>query len=57
MSQQKLEAVFTKEQFLASQQFTGIQKDVLAVALEDNESYTKEEATELLNNYSIKVVG
>lgn len=57
MSKQKTDTpTFTKAQFLASKQFTPIQKDVLRVLLKDNETYTHEQVQKLLEDFAKRKV-
>lgn len=44
-------AGFTKEQFLQSRQWTGTDKDVLAVVLEDSKTYSIAEAKQLVDDF------
>lgn len=50
---QKLEitAGFTKEQFLGSRQWSGTDKDVLSVVLEEGKTYTLNEAKSLVDEF------
>lgn len=43
---------FTKEQFMQSRQWQGIDKDVLSVVLEDDKTYTIAEAKKLINQFN-----
>ncbi|WP_019123701.1 hypothetical protein [Brevibacillus massiliensis] len=47
---------FTKEQFLASKQFTGLEKDFLRSILKDGETYTIAQARDLLKKTLSKEV-
>ncbi|MNZ56788.1 hypothetical protein D3C78_747410 [compost metagenome] len=47
----KIEPSFCKEQFLLSQSFSGIEKDLIAVILEDGQRYTKNEVREEINQF------
>lgn len=51
----KSAAVFTKEQLVGSEDFHD-QRDLISAILEDGESYTKEEATRLLNEFMERTV-
>jgi len=53
----KLTAEFTKEQFLASRQRPGIERDILAAVLVDGKSYTIAEAERLKDEFLKKEVG
>lgn len=44
-------ACFSKSQFLQSKQRTGIEKDILAVVLEEGQKYTISEAEKLVNKF------
>jgi hypothetical protein len=44
-------AAFTKEQLLSAQRFTQPQKDVLRALLNDDETYTVEQATTALTAF------
>ncbi|WP_442601746.1 hypothetical protein [Paenibacillus sp. KN14-4R] len=46
---------YTKQQFLESQQFSPLQKDVLNALLEDRE-YTIEQANKIIEQFEKKVV-
>lgn len=57
MSKQKADIpTFTKAQFLASKQFTSIQKDVLSVLLNNDETYTHEQVEKLLEDFAKRTV-
>lgn len=43
-------AVFSKAQFLESKQFTTMQKQLLSVVLKDDETYTCEQAKQLIED-------
>lgn len=45
---------YTKEQFLASKQFTLAQKDVLNALLRDEETYTTEQVKSLATEFLLK---
>jgi len=47
---------YSKEQFLASKQFDGHQKDVLAAVLEDGRTYSIAEAEKAMQAYLRKEV-
>lgn len=47
----KLTATFTKEQFLASRQRSGIDRDILAAVLEDGKSYTFAEVEKMKDDF------
>ena len=47
---------YTKGQFLASNQFTPIQKDVLRAILKDGETYTIDQAQKLIEHYAQRKV-
>ncbi|HEY4390343.1 MAG TPA: hypothetical protein VGN02_03240, partial [Paenibacillus sp.] len=42
---------FSKAQFLASQAYSGVQKDILSVVLEDGQKYSRAEAEEKMNQF------
>lgn len=42
---------FSKEQFLGSKQFKGVERDILSVVLQNNELYTFEEANAAIQTY------
>ncbi len=48
---QQQEASFYKEQFLASKQRPGFERDILSVVLEDKKMYTMAEADQLIDQY------
>lgn len=50
------EPTFTKAQFLASEQFTGLEKDFLRSILKDGEQYTIAQAKDLLKKTLSKEV-
>ncbi|ARF66666.1 hypothetical protein B7C51_20465 [Paenibacillus larvae subsp. pulvifaciens] len=43
-------AVFSKEQFLESKQFTTMQKHILSVVLKEGETYTFKQAKQLVED-------
>ncbi|NWL87058.1 hypothetical protein DMN77_05525 [Paenibacillus sp. 79R4] len=47
---------FSKAQFLASQAYSGVQKDILSVVLKDGQRYTKAEAEVEINQFKYKGV-
>lgn len=47
----KKPAVFAKEQFLKAANFSRVERDVLAVILDDNKQYTLEEVQKELDNF------
>jgi hypothetical protein len=49
-------AAYTKEQFLASKQFTAVQKDVLRALLKDGETYTVDQAQKLIDDFAKRKV-
>lgn len=49
-------AVFSKAQFLESQQFTTMQKHILSVVLKEDEMYTCEQAKQLVEDLLNKEV-
>ncbi|OMF50879.1 hypothetical protein [Paenibacillus peoriae] len=51
---QLVDAGFTKDQFLGSQQFTNIEKDFLSALLQDERTYTISEAKNLLTEFNAK---
>lgn len=50
------EPTFTRAQFLASKQFTGLEKDFLRSILKDGEQYTLAQARDLLKKTLSKEV-
>ena len=50
MSKEKM-AAFTKDQFLASRQRPGREKDILSAVLEDGKAYTIVEADKAIQSY------
>ncbi|MNN60874.1 hypothetical protein D3C76_1438550 [compost metagenome] len=48
----KTEARYLKEQYLASQAFSGVERDMIAVILEDGRRYTKSEVQEEINQFT-----
>jgi hypothetical protein len=59
MTKQKSEPaapVYTKAQFLASNQFTPIQKDVLRAILKDGETYTHEQVQKMIEDFAKRKV-
>ncbi|MEF3309515.1 hypothetical protein PV433_11480 [Paenibacillus sp. GYB004] len=51
MSEKLKKAAFTKQQFLASRQRPGVERDILAAVLEDDKSYTIAEADKLIEDF------
>lgn len=51
MSDKKVVATFTKEQFLKSRERPGYEKDILAAVLEDGKMYTLAEAQKAIEAY------
>ncbi|GIO42475.1 hypothetical protein [Paenibacillus apis] len=47
----ELAAGFTKDQFLQSRQWQGIDKDILSVVLEPSKTYTIAEAKRLIDQF------
>lgn len=47
---------YTKAQFLASKQFTPIQKDVLRALMKDGEVYTVDQLFRLIDDYAKRKV-
>ncbi len=57
MSEKKqTEATYTKAQFLASKQFSPMQKDVLRALMPNGESFTLDQARKMINDYSKRKV-
>lgn len=57
MAKKKVEETkYTKEQILKSNRFTGVQKDVLHVVLDDDEKYSLQEVESLMNSFNAKEV-
>ncbi|WP_171635700.1 hypothetical protein [Paenibacillus plantarum] len=50
------EPLYTKEQFIGSQRFTGAQKDILGALLVDGESYTNSKVIDLINEFLERTV-
>lgn len=50
------DVAFSKAQFLASQSYSGMQKDILTVVLEDGQRYTRAEAEVKMNQFKHKGV-
>lgn len=50
------DVAFFKAQFLASQSYSGVQKDILTVVLEDGQRYTRAEAEAKMNQFKHKGV-
>ncbi|AZS14220.1 hypothetical protein [Paenibacillus lutimineralis] len=50
------DVAFSKAQFLASQAYSGVQKDILSVVLKDGQRYTKAEAEVEINQFKHKGV-
>jgi hypothetical protein len=50
------ELTYTKAQFLASKQFTAIQRDFLNAILEDGKTYTMDQVKQLIEEYAKKAV-
>lgn len=48
---QELAAGFTKDQFLQSRQWQGIDKDILSVVLDPGKTYTIAEAKRLIDQF------
>ncbi|WP_127575259.1 hypothetical protein [Paenibacillus barengoltzii] len=51
VKQKDIAAGFTKEQFLQSRQWQGIDKDILSVVLEPSKTYTIAEAKRLVEEF------
>ncbi|MGG4344924.1 hypothetical protein [Paenibacillus lautus] len=47
---------YTKEQFLQSKQFTGIDKDIIAIKLEDGKKYSVTEVKKVIETFKNKGV-
>lgn len=47
---------YTKKQFLDSRQRAGSDKDILAIVLEDDKTYTKAEANRLVEDFKKRKV-
>lgn len=47
---------FTKEQFLASKSYTGLEKDILRALLDDKQTYTKDQVRVIANDFERKEV-
>lgn len=53
---EQAEQTYTKAQFLASKQFTAIQRDFLNAILEDDKTYTMDQVKQLIDEYAKKAV-
>ena len=49
-------ATFTKEQFLSSKNFAGLEKDLLQALLKDGESYTTDQAKKIMDDFKQRKV-
>ncbi|MCY9658119.1 hypothetical protein P5G65_04875 [Paenibacillus chondroitinus] len=47
---------FTKEQFLISKSYTGLEKDIFRALLDDNKTYTKDQVREIADDFVRKEV-
>lgn len=47
---------FTKAQFLASEQFKGVDKDIISIQLDDNSTYSVDEVKKLVDTFKSKGV-
>lgn len=56
MSKKQTHPVFTKQQFLASEQFTGSQKDILSALLDDGKTYSNEQAVKMMKDFQTREV-
>lgn len=56
MTERKGEAGFTKSQLLKSKQYTGIQKDILSVVLDDEQRYTHDQAKRKIEEFGKRKV-
>ncbi|NQX68063.1 hypothetical protein HQN90_18220 [Paenibacillus alba] len=45
------EPFYTKEQFLASHKFSGIQKDMLQALIDDGKRYTEKEVVQIIHTF------
>lgn len=44
-------ACFTKEQFVQSEQWQGVDRDILSIVLEDNKTYSIAQAKQLVEQF------
>ncbi|MGE7718043.1 hypothetical protein [Priestia megaterium] len=51
VSRTSVESAYSKGQFLASSRYTPAQRDILAAVLEDEKSYTDNQAKQALETY------
>jgi hypothetical protein len=51
-----VEPEFTKEQFLVSKSYTGLEKDILRALLDDKRTYTKDQVREIADEFVRKEV-
>lgn len=49
-------ARFTKEQFVKSEQWQGVDRDILSIVLEDNQTYTIAQAKQLVEQFMSREV-
>lgn len=56
MSKKQTHPVFTKQQFLDSEQFTSSQKDMLSALLDDGKTYSNEQAVKIMKDFQIREV-
>lgn len=49
-------AAYTKAQFLASKQFTAIERDVLRALMREDETYTVDQAQKLIDDFAKRKV-
>lgn len=47
---------FTKEQIMKSNQYKGVQKDILSIVLEDGKKYTHEQAKKAIDDFGKRKV-
>lgn len=52
----KVKQGYTKEQFLKSKRYKGVQKDVLNVILKDDERYTHKQVEKLISDFGKRKV-
>lgn len=56
LDQQRVPAHFTKEQFLRSNRYSGAEKDVLSVILQEEETYSLEQIEQQFTQFIMREV-
>ncbi|MGQ7886857.1 hypothetical protein [Paenibacillus sp. WC2504] len=54
--EKSIQPEFTKEQFLVSKSYTGLEKDIFRALLDDNKTYTKDQVREIADDFVRKEV-